>query len=148
LARESVYLSTEGAVLMNSIRRVSVLAAVAVLAVTVLAGCSSSTDSTPSSAAGSTSESVGMLPPVIINVDETAATAKVGDFIDILTSDNDIAGISVSTDKPELVELTQARDDGSAIFNPGGKALAAGTAIITVTNPDGTTRDITLTITE
>lgn len=89
-----------------------------------------------------------MLPPVIINVDETTATAKVGDFIDILVADNDIAGTTVSTTTPDLVEVTQAREDGSAIFNPGGKALAPGTAIITVTNPDSTTRDITLTITE
>ena len=133
---------------MNSTRRIAAIAAVAVLGVTALAGCSSSADSTPSSSAASTSESAGMLPPIIINIDETAATAKVGNYLDILTADNDIGGIEVSTDKPELVELTQAHEDGSATFNPGGKALAPGTAIITVKNPDGTTREITLTITE
>jgi len=88
-----------------------------------------------------------MLPPIIINIDETSATAKVGDNLDILVADNDIAGTTVSTDKPDLVELTQAHEDASATFNPGGRVLAPGTAVITVTNPDGSTRDITLTIT-
>lgn len=135
---------------MTSARRLVALAAIALLGVVAIAGCSSSTtpssDSPSSSAAAS--QAAGMLPPVIINVDETTATAKVGDFIDILVADNDIAGTTVSTTTPDLVEVTQAREDGSAIFNPGGKALAPGTAIITVTNPDSTTRDITLTITE
>ena len=90
-----------------------------------------------------------MLPPVIININETTATAKVGDFLDILVSDNALAGTTVDTDRPDLVELTQAyEEEGGAMFNPGGKTLAPGVAIITVTNPDSTTRDITLTITE
>jgi hypothetical protein len=54
----------------------------------------------------------------------------------------------VSTDQPELVELTQAREEDGTIFNPGGKTLAPGNAVIVVTNPDASTRDIALTITE
>ena len=131
---------------MNAARRIAVIGVAALFGVAVLAGCSSSGSASPSSSAAG--ETTQMLPPVIINVDETAATAKVGDFIDILVADNDIAGTTIDTDRPDLVELTQAHEDGSAIFNPGGKALAAGTAIITVTNPDNTTRDITLTITQ
>jgi hypothetical protein len=72
----------------------------------------------------------------------------VGDFLDIVIPADKLAGTTVSTDKPDLVELTQAHEDGGATFNPGGKTLAAGTAIITVTNPDNTTREITLTITQ
>ncbi len=89
-----------------------------------------------------------MLPPVIITEDQTEATAKVGDYLDIVIADDKLAGTTVDTDKPELVELTQAREEGGATFNPGGRTLAPGTAIVTVTNPDNTTRDITLTITE
>lgn len=137
----------------TSIRRVAAIGATAALGIAVLAGCSSSSgsssESASASASASESGSTQMLPPVIINVGETEATAKVGDFIDILVADNDIAGTTVDTDQPELVELTQAyEEEGGAIFNPGGKALAPGVAIITVTNPDSTTRDITLTITE
>lgn len=133
---------------MITTRRVVAISATAVLGVAVLAACSSSAGSSSSSSAASAGTTTGMLPPIIINVDETTVTAKVGDFIDILVADNDLAGTTVDTDQPELVELTQAHEDGSAMFNPGGKALAPGVAVITVTNPDNTSRDITLTITE
>lgn len=87
-----------------------------------------------------------MLPPVIITEGQTTATAKVGDFLDIVVKD--VAGTTVDTDKPELLEVTQAHEDGSAVFNPGAKALAPGVAILTVTNPNNSVRDITVTITE
>jgi hypothetical protein len=70
----------------------------------------------------------------------------VGDFIDIVVKKP--AGTTIDTDKPDLLEISQAHEDGGAVFNPGAKALAAGTAVITVTNPDNTTRDITITITD
>jgi hypothetical protein len=137
------------------VRRVITVGAVSLLGIGVLAGCSSSStstattlaESTAASAAGSAtaSGSTQMLPPVIVTESQTTTTAKVGDFIDIVVSKP--AGTTISTDKPDLLEVTQAYDDGSAIFNPGAKALAPGTAIITVTNPDSTTRDITVTIT-
>ncbi len=134
---------------MNINRRIAVIGVAGLFGVAALAGCSSSSDASSSSSSAAAEASTGMLPPIIINIDETAATAKVGDFIDILVSDNDLAGTTVSTDKPELIELTQAyEEENGAAFNPGGKTLAPGVAIITVTNPDSTTRDITLTITE
>lgn len=140
---------------MMSTRRATTYAATALLAVVALAGCSSSSGSSDSSAAASTaassaaaspSGSAGMLPPVIITEGQTTATAKVGDFLDIVVKD--VAGTTVDTDKPELLEVTQAHEDGSAVFNPGAKALAPGTAILTVTNPNNSVRDITVTITE
>lgn len=85
-----------------------------------------------------------MLPPVIIAVDQTDASAAVGDFIDILADDP--VNTVISVDNPEVLEITQGYDDGSAIFNPGAKALSAGTAVITVTNPDGSTRNIVVVV--
>ena len=87
-----------------------------------------------------------MLPPVIVTEDMTSATAKVGDFIDIVVKE--VAGTTIDTDKPELLEISQAHNDGSAEFNPGAKALAPGNATITVTNPDSSSRVIAITITE
>jgi hypothetical protein len=137
---------------MIRIRKTVVIGASALLGVAVLAGCTSSGTSSSSSAAPAASAAASaatqMLPPVIITADQAAATAKVGDFLDIVIPADKLAGTTVSTDKPDLVELTQAHEDGGATFNPGGKTLAAGTAIITVTNPDNTTREITLTITQ
>ena len=135
---------------MSRTRTAAAVSAAALLGVALLAGCSSSSsDAAASSApAASASASTEMLPPVIITEDQTTATAKVGDFLDIIVAEDELAGTTVSTDKPELVELTQAKEEGGATFNPGGKCLAAGTAVITVTGTDGSTRDITLTITE
>ena len=129
---------------MFRIRSAATLGAVALLGVTVLAGCSSDSEST--STETTSEENTQMLPPVIIEVGQTEATAKVGDNLDIIVED--IAGTTVSTDNPEVVELTQAKEEGGALFNPGGKALAPGTAVITLTLPDMTETTITLTVTE
>ena len=129
---------------MFRIRSAATLGAVALLGVTVLAGCSSDSEST--STETTSEENTQMLPPVIIEVGQTEATAKVGDNLDIIVED--IAGTTVSTDNPEVVELTQAKEEGGALFNPGGKVLAPGTAVITLTLPDMTESTITLTVTE
>ena len=55
---------------------------------------------------------------------------------------------TIATDNPEVLEITQAKQEGDAIFNPGAKALAPGTAVITVTTPDNSTYDINVTVTE
>ena len=132
---------------MSRTRTAAAIGAAALLGVAVLAGCSSSSESSSTGSAAA-SESTQMLPPVIITADQTTATAKVGDFLDIVIPEDKLAGTTVSTDQPELVEVTQAREEGGATFNPGGKCLAAGNAVIVVTSPDGSTRDIALTITE
>ena len=78
--------------------------------------------------------------------DVTTANAKVGDFIVIQVTK--LAGTTIATPNPELLEVTQGGSDGSAEFNPGAKALAPGVGIITVTKPDGSSYDLTVTITE
>lgn len=118
-----------------------------------LVGCSSSSTpaETSTAAASSAAEqggSTSMLPPVIIAEDQTEATAKVGDYLDILVPANRLAGTTVHTDNKDLVELTQGGQEGDALMNPGGKVLAPGTAIIEVIDPDSKVRTITLTITE
>lgn len=85
-----------------------------------------------------------MLPPVIITADQMDATAVVGDMIDIVVDDP--VNTVIAVDNADVLEITQGYDDGSAIFNPGAKALAAGTATITVTNPDGSTRNIVVVV--
>jgi hypothetical protein len=89
-----------------------------------------------------------MLPPVIITEDQTSATCAVGNFLDIVIPEANLAGTTVASSDAALISVTQAKEEGGALFNPGGECLAAGEAVITVTSPDGSTRAITLTITE
>lgn len=132
----------------NPFAKTAAVGATALLGMTLLAGCSSSSeepaaDETTSQEA---EESTQMLPPVIVEPGQTEATAKVGDFIDIVVEE--VIGTTIATDNPEVLEVSQAKQEGDALFNPGAKALAPGDAVITVTTPDNSTYDINITVTE
>ena len=136
---------------MTRIRTAAAVSAAALLGIAVLAGCSSSSSSetaTSAAASAAASGSTEMLPPVIITEDQAAATCAVGNMLDIIVSEANLAGTTVASSDEALVTVTQAKEEGGALFNPGGECLAAGEATITVTNPDGSTRDIALTITQ
>jgi len=87
-----------------------------------------------------------VLPPVMVMPTDTTATAKVGDTI-VFKVDK-LAGTTISTDNADMFELVQGGEKDGAEFNPGAKALMAGTGVVTVTNPDSSTRDVTITVTE
>lgn len=127
---------------MKRINKIAAIGAISILGVSVLAGCSSSDESATDTA--TSSETSQMLPPVIITADQMDAAAVVGDMIDIVVDDP--VNTVIAVDNADVLEITQGYDDGSAIFNPGAKALAAGTATITVTNPDGSTRNIVVVV--
>ena len=127
---------------MKKVNKFAAIGAIGILGVTVLAGCSSSDETATDTA--TSSEAAQMLPPVIITVDQMDAAAVVGDMIDIVAEDP--VNTVISVDNADVLEITQGYDDGSAIFNPGAKALAAGTATVTVTNPDGSTRTIVVVV--
>ena len=127
---------------MKFINKFAAISVMSVLGVTVLAGCSSSDD--PATEATTSSETSQMLPPVIVTADQTDASATVGAFIDIVVDDP--ANTTIAVDNAEVLEVIQGKDDGSAIFNPGAEALSPGTATITVTSPDGSIRDIVVTV--
>jgi hypothetical protein len=133
---------------MSRIRTAAAVSAAALLGVAVLAGCSSSSSETASSASAAASGSTEMLPPVIITEDQTSATCAVGNFLDIVIPEDKLAGTTVASSDEAMVSVTQAKQEGDALFNPGGECLAAGEAVITVTNPDSSTREIAITITQ
>ena len=87
-----------------------------------------------------------MLPPVMVMPGQTTATAKVGDFV--VFSQPDPTKTTIGTDKPDVLELTQGKDDGSAQFNPGAKAIAPGVAVVTIAAADGTVSTVTVTVTQ
>jgi len=127
---------------LKKISKIAAIGAISILGVTVLAGCSSSDESATDTA--TSSETSQMLPPVIITADQMDAVAVVGDMIDIVVDDP--VNTVIAVDNADVLEIAQGYDDGIAIFNPGAKALAAGTATITVTNPDGSTRNIVVVV--
>jgi hypothetical protein len=110
------------------------------LLVTTACGTAANSTSGTTSASQSSTQQTGtsqMLPPIMVTPGETDVSVPVGRYI--VFNVNDPAHSTVSTDQPDLLELNQGHDDGSAVFNPGGKALAAGTAVVTLTEADGTT---------
>lgn len=127
---------------MKKMNTIAAVGTIGILGVTVLAGCSSSSD--PATETATSSETSQVIAPVIITADQMDAAAAVGNIIDIVVDDP--VNTVISVDNADVLEITQGYDDGSAIFNPGAKALTAGTATITVTNPDGSTRDIVVTV--
>lgn len=132
---------------MSRTRTAASAAAVALVGVALLAGCSSSSDSTSSAASSAAaSASTQMLPPVIVAEDATTAECAVGNALDILVAEDKLAGTTVSSSDEAIVTVTQGGQDGDALFNPGGTCVAAGSATITVTNPDNTKREIAVTV--
>lgn len=129
----------------QNLTRAAAAGAAALLGLTVLAGCSSASDESTSTETTS-EESAQLLPPVIVEPGQTEAAAKVGDFIDIVVDDP--VETTIATTDTGIVEISQGYDDGSAVFNPGARALAVGTATITITGPDGSSYDLVVTVSE
>ena len=133
---------------MSRTRTVAAVAAAGLIGAALLAGCSSSSSSGEATEAPAASSSTQMLPPVIITEDQTEATCSVGNFLDIVIPEDKLAGTTVASSDEAVVTVTQAKQEGDALFNPGGECVAPGSATVTVTNPDSSTRDIAVTVAE
>lgn len=79
--------------------------------------------------------------PVIIDSDEPV-TIQVGRAIDVTT--DDVTRVDTSDDS--VLEVTQPSDDGSAQFNAGATAKAAGNATLTVYNNDEVLYEVEVTV--
>lgn len=125
------------------------IALVAALGAGTLTACSSgdSGGSASPSASATTSEGAGMIGPVIVEPGQAEATVSVGRMI-VFNVANPVETTITSSD-PAVLAVTPGSDDGSAVFNPGGEALAAGTAEVTlVDSVTGEERVVTVTVTE
>lgn len=148
---------------MHRTRVGTALAAVAVAAL-ALTACSSGSSSdagteTAAEAAGDsegdstggegveiTDENLNMLAPIMIVPEQTEAEAVVGDFVDVMVDDP--INTTVTSSDPAIIDITAGREEDGVLYNPGGQALSAGTATLTVALPDGTSYDIALTVIE
>jgi len=126
--------------------RRSLAVAAALISVGLLAGCSSGSGGDAAATEEAPANATQMIPPIIIEPGQTEATAVVGDFLDIVV--DEVVGTTIATDNADILEVFQARDEEGVVYNPGAKTLAPGTAVITVTLPDNTSYDITVTVTE
>lgn len=119
-------------------RRVLVAAAAASLL--LLAGCNDGLQVAPP-----TSEA-GVIGPVIITEDQSSATAEVGRILYFSVAQP--IGTTLSTSDPAILDITQAGVEGDMVTAPTARALKTGTATITVIAPDGSARDVSVTITD
>ena len=103
-----------------------ILAPLALVLAIVLSACGGSATPTAQPIGGD------IVAPVILDASDTSATVKVGWFV--VFNLDDPTSWKLSADKPELVELIPGTDDGSAVSNPGAKALKAGDVKITLDN--------------
>lgn len=127
---------------MNLSVRVGAIAASALTAVALLSGCSGTSSSDTSRAAAGASQELPA--PVMVADDQSEASGVVGNtFVFEKTYD---AGSTIAVDKPDVLQVSQAVQDGGANLNAGGLALAAGTATVTITNPDDSTREVVITV--
>jgi hypothetical protein len=131
---------------MPSGSRVMGVAVAAVLALGAAGGCTTGptdADVTPTTSA-TASGSVQLPAPVFVTPGQTTAEASVEETI--VFTQPDPANTTISTDRPDVLELTQGSDDGSAVFNPSAVARAPGVAVVTIEAPDGSTTQVTVTV--
>ncbi|MEF2979367.1 hypothetical protein [Subtercola sp. YIM 133946] len=158
------------------IARLSVGLAVAVLAATMVTGCSgvdacsegragnqcaapatttaSTAPSSPGTATAGTGGTAstggtGVIAPIIINFyDGTAqfATVGLGNVVVINTSPDDVTLFTGDVGQPAIAKFVPGHTDGSATFNPGIQPLAVGATTVTITDT-ATSRFVTLDLT-
>lgn len=107
-------------------------------AVIALTGCSSSSSestSSPSPAATSAqaSPAASMIGPIMVEPDQTEVEATVGRSLNFNVGANP-GDWDISSDNPAVVAVTKGGEQDGAVFNPGGEALAVGTATVTLTD--------------
>jgi hypothetical protein len=109
----------------------------------ILAACGGT--STPSTTPGGTggAQAIG---PVIIDPATTTATVAVGRVVTFNLEDPAAWTVETASSDGATVEVTIGDVRDGSTFNPGVTALTAGTIVVTLTHPDGTTIDFTLTI--
>jgi hypothetical protein len=127
--------------------RAACVAMAAALAVSAAGGCAtgSADDERPSATRSVASSGSNQLPaPVFVTPGQTTAEAAVGETI--VLNQPDPANTTMSTDRPDVLELIQGSDDGSAVFNPAAVARASGVAVVTIEAADGSTTRVTVTV--
>jgi hypothetical protein len=143
----------------HAIRTVALAAALAgALSLTAMA-CSSddttsSTDTTAKSSDSSTESTVigNVLPPVVLNADDTSTTVKAGTTVTFDLGDPGEGRFVAESSDPSVFKVEgEGKTEGTYTTNAGGVAVASGTAEVTVqffgsTNGVGSPTTFTITV--
>ena len=136
----------------TSLRTVLLSVAAASALALPLAGCSSDGDddaTTTTAKVTTTQKEVGgnVLPPTMLDASTTSATVKVGATVVFNLGDPTPGKFVATSSDPKVVEITSTGgSQGTYTTNSGGKALAKGTAKVTV-QLEGTPSDATVATT-
>ena len=84
--------------------------------------------------------------PVVIDATTTTATVAVGRVVTFNLEDPAAWTVSTTSSNGATVEVSIGDVRDGVTFNPGVTALTAGTIVVTLDHPDGTSIDFTLTI--
>ena len=88
-----------------------------------------------------------VLPPTMLDASTTSATVNVGATVVFVLGDPTPGRFVATSSDPKVVEITSTGgSQGSYISNSGGRALATGTAMVTV-RLEGTPSDPTVAAT-
>lgn len=151
---------------LNRLLKVAGVAA-ASLGIAMLAGCSSSSDSTTTetsaaasdtaaasspaasdTAAASESPSTAMTGPIVVEPGTTTVAATVGQSLDFKV-EGDPAAWTIAVDNPEVLAVSQGGKQGDAVMNPGAEAIMIGEAKVTLANSgDGSTWEVAVSVTK
>lgn len=123
------------------------IALVAALGAGTLTACSSGDSGGSASPTATSSQEAGMIGPVIVEPGQAEATVSVGRMIVFNVANP--AETTITSSDPAILAVTPGGDDGSAVFNPGGEALAEGSVEVTlVDSAAGAERVVTVTVTQ
>jgi hypothetical protein len=131
------------------------LAAALAISVTACSSDSESSSTTSTTAATSTSSTAvigNVLPPVILTESETSATVSVGTTVTFDLGDPGEGRFVAESSDPSVFSVeNEGKTEGTFTTNAGGKAVAKGTADVTVqffgaTNGVGSPTSFTITV--
>lgn len=129
---------------MTPVRRLLLAPALAVALATTFSACGDDDSaSTTTAAAGQTA-----LPPVIAdlnNVDGTTVDVPVGRTVDLTGDQKTYKDWTAKIADEKVVTFVAGRDEGTAAFNPGLIAKAAGKSEVTLTN-SSSSKTVTFTV--
>jgi hypothetical protein len=104
------------------------------------------------SPSGGSGGDAGVLPPVIVDINEiegTTVEVARGNVIDLTGDDDTFLEWSGKVADEKIAEFTPGKDDGSAQFNPGVTGLSTGQTEVTLDNAaSGETVTFTVEVTD